>query len=71
MQEFTKYLTHALALIRTFSCKQQKTAEAGGSENGAYYKHTMCFVEPRWGNVGGPQGGVGQGTGVQGSPGLF
>lgn len=37
----------ALTLIRTFSCKQQKPAKAGGSENGVYYQHAGCSVEPR------------------------
>lgn len=53
VQEFTKYLTCALALIRTFSCKQQKPAEAGDNENGIYYKHARYSMEPRRGNAGG------------------
>lgn len=47
VQDFSNHLTCALDFGRTYGCKQQKTAETGGSENALYYKDAGCSVEPR------------------------
>ena len=46
VQEFTKHITCTLALIRTFGCKQQKPAEAGGNENRIHLKMQSVLCSP-------------------------
>lgn len=70
VQEFTKHATCALALIRTFGGKQQKQLKLVVMKT-EFIESCRVFCGTPVGKYSWPWDGLGPGTRLLGSPGLF